>query len=201
MDFAAGGQWGWTERMVQSNSASAWRNPGGGFGTSCSAWGARFATCGVGTYPDLVFRLSGSIGGGAPTCSAPSDVPWLSLAPTSGSNAGGTGTDVTVTFDSTGLAAGTYTANLCVTSDDPDAGPGNETEPGGGAGKTGGGGAGRTAVGLQCTSGRLRRWRLPNRLVLYDAGAAGRPVGRLHEQQQRFLESRSGAPGRLLRLG
>jgi hypothetical protein len=128
MDFAAGGQWGWTERMVQSNSASAWRNPGGGFGTSCSAWGARFATCGVGTYPDLVFRLSGSIGGGAPTCSAPSDVPWLSLAPTSGSNAGGTGTDVTVTFDSTGLAAGTYTANLCVTSDDPDAGPGNETD-------------------------------------------------------------------------
>ena len=65
---------------------------------------------------------------GGPACSAPSDIPWLSLAPTSGANAGGTDTDVTVTFDSTGLAAGTYTGNLCVDSNDPDPGPGNETE-------------------------------------------------------------------------
>ena len=41
MDFGAGGQWGWTERTVQSNSASAWRNPGGGFGTPCTNWGPR----------------------------------------------------------------------------------------------------------------------------------------------------------------
>ena len=61
-------------------------------------------------------------------CSNLADIPWLSLSPTSGANAGGTATDVTVTFDSTGLAAGVYTGNLCVTSDDPDAGPGNETE-------------------------------------------------------------------------
>ena len=65
MDFTAGGQWGWTERTVQSNSASAWRNPGGGFGTPCTSWGARAATCLVGTDPDLAFRLSGTTG--APT--------------------------------------------------------------------------------------------------------------------------------------
>ncbi|MEI2690135.1 MAG: hypothetical protein V9H69_10690 [Anaerolineae bacterium] len=33
-----------------------------------------------------------------------------------------------MTFDSTSMAPGTYTGNLCVTSDDPDAGPGNETD-------------------------------------------------------------------------
>ena len=34
---------------------------------------------------------------------------------------------MTVTFNSTGLAVGTYNANLCVTSDDPTPGPGNGT--------------------------------------------------------------------------
>ncbi len=33
-----------------------------------------------------------------------------------------------MTFDSTGLAAGTYNATLCVDSDDPDPGPGNGTD-------------------------------------------------------------------------
>ncbi|HRQ40767.1 MAG TPA: proprotein convertase P-domain-containing protein [Chloroflexota bacterium] len=64
---------------------------------------------------------------GLSDCSNPADVPWVSVDPTSGSNAGGTSTDVTVTFDSTGLSSGTYTANLCVSSNDPDVGPGNGT--------------------------------------------------------------------------
>ena len=34
---------------------------------------------------------------------------------------------MTVGFDSTGLANGTYNANLCIDSNDPDAGPGNGT--------------------------------------------------------------------------
>lgn len=59
MDFTPNGQWGWTERTVASNSPSAWRNPGGGFGTPCTAWGARAATCAVGTQPDVLFSLSG----------------------------------------------------------------------------------------------------------------------------------------------
>ncbi len=126
MDFSVGGQWGWTERTVQSTSAGAWRNPGGGFGTTCTDWGPRVTQCGVGTNPDQIFRLNGTIGGGE-VCSAPADVPWLSEAPVDGTTAGGDSTPVTVTFDSTGLAAGSYTANLCLASNDPDVGPGNGT--------------------------------------------------------------------------
>ncbi len=127
MDYDAGGQWGWTERTTRSNSASAWRNPGDGFDTGCVNWGTRFATCYVGDEPDLVFRLSGVIGGSAPACSTPSSVPWLSEVPTSGSTAGGSSTSVTVGFNSTNLAPGAYHANLCITSNDPNPGPGNGT--------------------------------------------------------------------------
>jgi hypothetical protein len=52
-------------------------------------------------------------------CSAPSDVPWLSESPTSGSVASGESQDVTVTADATALAPGSYSALLCITSDDP----------------------------------------------------------------------------------
>ena len=72
MDFGVGGQWGWTESTVLHNSLSAWRNPGGGFGTACTAWGARSTTCLVGTDPDFAYCLYGSettCGGGVP-CSA-----------------------------------------------------------------------------------------------------------------------------------
>lgn len=54
---------------------------------------------------------------GAPLCSG--DLPWASASPVSGSNAPGTATDVQITFDSTGLAAGTYEGGLCVSSNDP----------------------------------------------------------------------------------
>ncbi len=57
----------------------------------------------------------------------PTDAPWLSASPTSGTTAPAGTSPVTVTFDSTGLAPGTYEAQLCVLSDDPDAGPGNGT--------------------------------------------------------------------------
>ena len=65
--------------------------------------------------------------GPAGPCDAPSDVPWLSEVPTSGTTTGGGSTPVQVTFNATGLALGTYTANLCVNSNDPDPGPGNGT--------------------------------------------------------------------------
>jgi len=45
MDFTPGGQYGWTEYGPQVGNPSAWQNPGGGFATSCSSWGARVATC------------------------------------------------------------------------------------------------------------------------------------------------------------
>ena len=61
-------------------------------------------------------------------CDLPTDVPWLAVSPDNGTTLGGATTPVAVTFDSTGLSAGTYNANLCITSNDPDPGPGNETE-------------------------------------------------------------------------
>jgi len=62
-------------------------------------------------------------------CSAPADVPWLSVNPLGAQGqAPGASVPVTVSLDSTGLAPGVYNANLCVQSDDPDPGPGNGTE-------------------------------------------------------------------------
>jgi subtilisin-like proprotein convertase family protein len=119
MDFAVGGQWGWTERNIQSNSPSAWRNPGNGFGLGCVNWTVR-ATCGIGTTPDLVFQLSGTIGGGGGGDCALNDIPWLSVSPTAGTTAPGGSTSVDLNYDSTGLAPGTYTGNLCIGSNDPD---------------------------------------------------------------------------------
>jgi hypothetical protein len=49
------------------------------------------------------------------------DIPWLTVDPTSGSTPGGGSDDVAVGFDSTGLEKGTYTAELCVASNDPGA--------------------------------------------------------------------------------
>ena len=63
----------------------------------------------------------------AQACDAPADIPWASVNPTSGTTAPGGSTPVAVTFNSTGLAVGTYTGNLCVQSNDPDPGPGNGT--------------------------------------------------------------------------
>ena len=128
MDFSVGGEWGWTGRTVTSNNPATWRNPGDGFGSGCINW-TNLVTCIPSSSPDLLFRLSGTVsGGGGEPCELPSDIPWLSLDTTSGSNGGGTNTAVTATFDSTGYGAGTYTGNLCVNSNDPDIGPGNGTD-------------------------------------------------------------------------
>ncbi|MCD4750365.1 MAG: hypothetical protein K8R59_13420 [Thermoanaerobaculales bacterium] len=128
MDFGVSGQWGWTERTVQSNNESAWRNPPGGYGTGCADWGPRTSGCSIGTEPDLVFRLNGTVGGGGSTCSVPTDVLWLSVAPSAGTTPPAGTTLVDVGFDSTGLGLGLHNANLCILSNDPDPGPGNGTE-------------------------------------------------------------------------
>ncbi len=53
-------------------------------------------------------------------CSAPGDVPWLSLSPTAGTIAAGAApAAVTAAFDATGLAPGLHQATVCVFSDDP----------------------------------------------------------------------------------
>lgn len=68
----------------------------------------------VGLTKTPLIRATGAVGG----CSSPSDISWLSETPANGSVAGGASQDVTLTFDTTGLDPGTYSATLCVTSND-----------------------------------------------------------------------------------
>jgi subtilisin family serine protease len=56
-----------------------------------------------------------SIGG----CNNPTDIPWLAVAPAAGTTAPGANSQVTVTIDTNGLSAGSYSAQLCVASNDP----------------------------------------------------------------------------------
>lgn len=68
-DFTPAGEWGWQDRTVTSNSTAAWQNPGGGFGTTCTTWGRRGATCAIDApAPDQVFRLLGT---SAASCQSP----------------------------------------------------------------------------------------------------------------------------------
>jgi hypothetical protein len=67
----------------------------------------------------IVMSVTGDAAGDV-SCDAPEDIPWLSVSPTSGSTGASGSTDVTVTYDSTGLTPGDYTAALCVSSNDPD---------------------------------------------------------------------------------
>jgi hypothetical protein len=53
-------------------------------------------------------------------CGTPGDLPWVEVNPTSGTTAPGNSDDVTVVFDSAGLAAGDYDGELCITSNAPD---------------------------------------------------------------------------------
>jgi uncharacterized repeat protein (TIGR01451 family) len=62
---------------------------------------------------------------GPTDCTMLADVPWLSVAPTSGTTVGGSSTPITVSFNGVGLLPGTYNARLCVTSNDPDQVVGN----------------------------------------------------------------------------
>jgi hypothetical protein len=72
-------------------------------------------------FPDFHLTMVVHLGdGGTPTgCQNPSDVPWLSETPASGSVAAGAGVDVAVTANAGSLVAGSYAANLCVTTNDP----------------------------------------------------------------------------------
>jgi hypothetical protein len=61
----AGTNWFWEGRSVTSNGFStAWRNPANGYGTGCTDWG-RLETCIGIPWPDQMFRLVGTTGGGA----------------------------------------------------------------------------------------------------------------------------------------
>lgn len=68
------------------------------------------------TFFDTAFRIEAPV---VITCEHPDDVAWLAAAPTMATTAPAGTTNVTVTFDSTGLAVGEYSALLCVESNDP----------------------------------------------------------------------------------
>src|SRR5438128_3281971 len=62
-----GTNWYWEGRSVTSNGfATAWRNPGGGYGLGCTDW-ARLQDCIGVSWPDQMFRIVGTSGGGTPT--------------------------------------------------------------------------------------------------------------------------------------
>jgi hypothetical protein len=58
------GRWAWQETSNRRERASVWRNPGGGFGTSCSGFQPRVGVCGAGEKPDLLFQIRGQVGSG-----------------------------------------------------------------------------------------------------------------------------------------
>ena len=71
-NFSPNGQWFWDNRTTISNSGAAWRNPGGGFGTGCAAFGRKTTCLPTGQNgPDQLFQILGTsavVGGGGPTC-------------------------------------------------------------------------------------------------------------------------------------
>ena len=56
-------------------------------------------------------------GGG---CTLPANIPWLNVDPTNDITPSSGSTLVDITYDSTGLSKGSYNANLCIASNDPD---------------------------------------------------------------------------------
>jgi hypothetical protein len=77
---------------------------------------------GTNTRQGFPFILEGSSGSAGESCSS-EDIPWVSVSPPSGTTQPGNSSMVNVAFDSTGLDPGTYTGELCVSSNDPDEDP------------------------------------------------------------------------------
>jgi Zn-dependent metalloprotease len=53
-----------------------------------------------------------------PYCVSVEEIPWLSLSPSSGTTLGDS-SQITATFDATGMALGSYQGYVCITSNDP----------------------------------------------------------------------------------
>jgi hypothetical protein len=84
MTFTGNGQWGWTDRTVQSNQGAAWQNPGGGFGV-CPTWARKTICIPTAGGPDQVYRLNGTTVGGTPTptpTGSPTPTPTATPTPT-----------------------------------------------------------------------------------------------------------------------
>ncbi|GAB4581727.1 MAG: hypothetical protein Fur0022_44770 [Anaerolineales bacterium] len=65
---------------------------------------------------DVAIEISGP----PPVCSTANDIPWVTLAPLSGTVSSGSSEEVQVSLNTTGLTVGTtYTGTLCLESNDP----------------------------------------------------------------------------------
>ena len=61
INFTLAGEWSWTTGKSSNNSPAVWRNPGGGFSSTCPDW-AQISDCLVLTqsnFPDFMFSLEG----------------------------------------------------------------------------------------------------------------------------------------------
>ncbi|NCT67308.1 MAG: hypothetical protein GXC76_06635 [Rhodanobacteraceae bacterium] len=76
-------------------------------------------TLSIGNAGGLGSSLAYTISEAPTSCASPSDVAWLSAAPTSGSVSSGGAAPITVTANSVGLAAGNHSAVLCIGTNDP----------------------------------------------------------------------------------
>ncbi len=73
----------------------------------------------VGNFPDFHLTMVVTLEESAPqACVNVTDIPWLSASPTSGTVIPGAQDTVVVTFNASGMPAGTHSANLCVNSND-----------------------------------------------------------------------------------
>jgi hypothetical protein len=106
------GQWFWRNRQSSANNPAAWRNPGGGFFTSCNSfWGWRIFQCNIsGDAPDQVFRLIGTLPT-TPTVTSTGTPP--TTTPTA------TGTPPTETPSATGTGSPTATNTMAPTVPGP----------------------------------------------------------------------------------
>lgn len=103
-------RWNWYQG-VSTGASAMLLDPNDLFGHGFTDW-TPFSALGL-NWDGLAYTVEGTTG--AMTCGAD----WLSVDPDSGTTAPDGSTEVTVAFDSAGLATGDYTAELCVESNDP----------------------------------------------------------------------------------
>lgn len=107
MNFVPDGQWYWTNRSTQDNAPATWQNPGGGFGNAaCTNWATRAGTCAINPgFPDQIFQIIGTLGGGGCTGSTPTATSTSTRTPTNTPTRTATNTP-TATATATGTPLG-----------------------------------------------------------------------------------------------
>jgi hypothetical protein len=114
-DYLEDLQWYWTDRIVMSNHAAAWRNPLDGFGTGCVDWGSRIKCSGHSTEPDQVFRLSGILGVYSPTPTVTGTPPTATRTPSpTATLCGGGNYTITQSLQATIVPGTQDTGNHCI---------------------------------------------------------------------------------------